>query len=102
MRRITAVEPTRERLAGQQGGHPEAQDMAVGFANSVEEALTLARGRKCDLLLVSATIPDDGALEIVRTVVQAEPAVKILVRDLAEAHQPATRYIEAGAAGWLL
>lgn len=79
-----------------------ASDIAVAFADNVEEALDLARGRKCDVLLVSATIPNDGALEIVRTVAQAEPGVKVLVRDLAEAHQPATRYIEAGASGWLL
>ncbi len=100
MNRITSPEPTRERLAVRDSG--AAPDVSVGFASSIEEALELARGRKCDLLLVSATIPDDGALEIVRSVVQAEPAVTVLVRDLAEARQPATRYIEAGAAGWLL
>lgn len=101
MHPITSLELTRERPDAPHFGGL-APDLAVGFANNVEEALDLARDRKCDVLLVSATIPDDGALEIVRTVVQAEPGVKVLVRDLAEARQPATRYMEAGAVGWLL
>ncbi len=100
MNRISSSEPAREYPAVQSPS--SAPDVSVGFANSIEEALVLARGRQCDLLLVSATIPDDGALEIVRTVAQAAPAVTVLVSDLAEARQPATRYIEAGAAGWLL
>ncbi len=76
------------------------KEFAVGYANSLEEALSQARA--CDMLMVSAMLPEDRALEIVRAVAQAEPRVRILVKDLGESHQAPQAYIEAGATGWLL
>jgi DNA-binding NarL/FixJ family response regulator len=76
------------------------EGVAVGFANSVDEALEQAR--TSDVVLISAKLPGDGALEIVRAVAGAQPHVRILVQDLAESRQPAIRFMEAGATGWLL
>ncbi len=86
----TATESTSE--------HPA--QVVVGFANSVDDAL--AQARASDLVLVSATLPNNAALEIVRAVAKAEPHVRILVKDLAETHQAPLPFIEAGASGWLL
>ncbi len=76
------------------------EDVAVAFANNLEQALLQAQ--LCEVLLVSAALPDDGAYEIVRTVARTAPRVRVLIKDLAASRQLAMRYMEAGAAGWLL
>ena len=75
-------------------------DIAIDYASSVDEAL--AEAKKCDMVLVSAALPDRGALDVVRAVKQADPTARILVMDLAGSHQPVSDYLEAGAAGWML
>lgn len=75
-------------------------DLAVDYATTVDEAL--AQAKVSDMVLVSAALPEDTALDIVRAVARAQPAVRILVKDLADAPQPPQVYIDAGAAGWML
>ncbi len=77
-----------------------AHGLTIGLANSVDEAL--AQARRCDIVMVSATLPEQRALAIVAAVAQAEPAVPVFVKDLVETEQAVLPYLEAGAAGWLL
>jgi DNA-binding NarL/FixJ family response regulator len=77
-----------------------ASGLTIGFAGSVDEAL--AQARRCDVVLVSATLPEGRALAIVAAVAQAEPRVRVLVKDLVETEQGVVPYLKAGAAGWLL
>jgi DNA-binding NarL/FixJ family response regulator len=73
----------------------------VGLVNSVDAAL--AQLAKCDTIMVSATLPEDGALELVKAVMNLDPWVRVLVTNLAEAQETSVpTYIEAGAAGWVL
>jgi DNA-binding NarL/FixJ family response regulator len=72
----------------------------VGVVNTVDEAL--AALQKCDMILVSATLPSGGALELVRAVMDLDPWVRVLVTNLAESQEASAPYIEAGAAGWVL
>jgi DNA-binding NarL/FixJ family response regulator len=82
-----------------QPGRPDAE-LTVGYANSIEEALIQAR--QCDVVLVSAMLPDERALTIVQTLAQTAPRVRILMKDLVEARRPLLPYLEAGATGWML
>jgi hypothetical protein len=75
-------------------------ELAVGYADSIEEALVQAR--QCDVVLVSALLPEERALMIVQALAQAAPGVRILMKDLVEAHRPLLPYLEAGATGWML
>ncbi len=72
----------------------------VGVVESVNDAL--AALEKCDMIMVSATLPNRGALELVKAVVNLDPWVRVLVTNLAEAQESSNPYIDAGAAGWVL
>ncbi len=54
------------------------------------------------MILVSATLPSGGALELVRAVMNLDPWVRVLVTNLAESQEATAPYIEAGATGWVL
>ncbi len=73
---------------------------AVGTAATPEEAV--AQLDQCDILLVSADLPADGALQLTRTVIETSPSVRVLVLGLSESRERVLRYIEAGAAGYVL
>jgi hypothetical protein len=72
----------------------------VGFVGSVEAALTELDG--CDMMMVSATLPEGGALHLVKAATRLQPWVRILVTNLAGAQGTAIPYLDAGAAGWVL
>ncbi len=72
----------------------------VGSTTTADEALALAR--QCDVLVISTLVPGDAAFRITQTVVQAKLPVKILILGLAESKAEILRYIEAGAAGYIL
>jgi DNA-binding NarL/FixJ family response regulator len=72
----------------------------VGLATNVDEAL--AQVEKCDTVLVSATLPNDGALELVRALNASGPRVTVLVMNLADTPGASVPYIDAGAFGWVL
>jgi DNA-binding NarL/FixJ family response regulator len=73
----------------------------VGVVNTLDAAL--AALAKCDVIMVSATLPQGGALELIKAVVNLDPWVRVLVTNLAEAQDVSVPpYIEAGAAGWVL
>lgn len=80
-------------------GHQDDIEL-VGLVSTIEEAL--AELQKCDMILVSATMPDRGALELVKAVLNLDPWVRVLVTNLAGSSDSSTPYIDAGAAGWVL
>lgn len=81
-------------------GRDERGAIAVAFVGRVDEVS--AGAGAYDQLVVSADLPNSGALEIVRAAVSSQPAIRVFVMGLAEAHQVPRTYIEAGATGWLL
>jgi DNA-binding NarL/FixJ family response regulator len=72
----------------------------VGCTTTMDEALDLAR--RCDVMVLSTLVPDDAAFKITQTVVQANLPVKVLILGLAQSKEEILRYIEAGAAGYIL
>lgn len=72
----------------------------VGTATTSEEALARISG--CDVILVNTGLPDNGALELTRAVVEKAPSVGVLVVGLAESETEILQYVEAGAAGYVL
>lgn len=55
----------------------------------------------CDVMLVSAGLPSNGALELIRNVANEGAAAKVVVFGLPELEPVVVRYIEAGAAGYV-
>ena len=75
----------------------------AGSVVSAEEALRFLQTQPADIALVSAELPNQQALTLTRTVMECSPSTKVLVVGLSEENQHDTlRYIEAGAAGYVL
>lgn len=55
----------------------------------------------CDVMLVSAGLPNNGALELIRKVAGNGATAKVVVFGLPELEPVVVRYIEAGAAGYV-
>ncbi len=78
----------------------EADFRVVGLATNIDEALAYIAD--CDIVLVRATYPDDGALSLIRNLVKTNASAKIVVLGLAESESAVMPYIEAGASGYVL
>jgi DNA-binding NarL/FixJ family response regulator len=74
----------------------------VGRAASVEEALNKIELSNCNIVLVAATLPDRGALELTKTVAEQYSHIKVLVIGLPESESMILEYVAAGAAGYVL
>jgi DNA-binding NarL/FixJ family response regulator len=101
MTRLLVVDQVRARPGAAAAALAHQQDIEfLGVVHSVEEAL--ATLQNCDMILVSATLPRGGALELVRAVTNLDPWVRVLVTNLAESQEASAPYIEAGATGWVM
>lgn len=75
----------------------------AGCVAAGEEALEFLQTEKADVALVSVGLPEQDALKLTRTLVENSPSTKILALGLSEEnHHDTLRYIEAGAAGYIL
>ncbi|MDX1435588.1 MAG: response regulator transcription factor [Anaerolineales bacterium] len=72
----------------------------VGLTTAVEEALLAVS--ECDVLLVSISLPDQGALKLAEAVSEAHSEKKIIILGLTEHESQVLQYIEAGADGYVL
>jgi len=73
----------------------------VGCVHTVDTALTLLTKSSCHLLLVSATLPHDGAAILMRAVAKMDHSIKVLITGLVEAKGVILPWIEAGAVGYV-
>ncbi|MCX6048373.1 MAG: response regulator transcription factor [Chloroflexi bacterium] len=64
-------------------------------------ALTLLRQSACDVILVSATLPQNGAATLMRTVAQRHHTSKVLITGVVAAKTVILRWLEAGATGYV-
>jgi DNA-binding NarL/FixJ family response regulator len=81
----------------------EADIQVVGCVATLEEALTCIQTREVNLALISAGLPDQGALRFMQALMDRDLPTKILVLGLSEENKKeALRYIEAGACGFVL
>jgi DNA-binding NarL/FixJ family response regulator len=72
----------------------------VGCATSVDEALNLAS--ESDVILINTRMSNSAALRLIRVITDAELPAKALALGLAESKEQILKYVEAGAAGYVL
>jgi DNA-binding NarL/FixJ family response regulator len=101
MTRLLIVDQVRPKpgAAAEALAHQHRVEL-VGVVHTVDDAL--AALQDCDMILVSATLPCGGALELVKAVVNLDPWVRVLVTNLAESQEASAPYLEAGATGWVM
>jgi len=78
----------------------EPDIVVVGSATTVESALEQAD--LSDIVVVSTRLQDQGALKLLSALTEAESPARVLVLGLAESEHEILRYVEAGAAGYVL
>lgn len=78
----------------------EGDISVLGTATSVEEVFDIEDD--FDMLLVSASLPDNGAMKLVKEVTSSEKHTKIIVLGMTESKSQILKYIEAGADGYVL
>jgi two-component system nitrate/nitrite response regulator NarL len=67
-----------------------------------EDGLKLIQEQHVDVALVSVGLPDQSALELVRAILDISPTTKVLALGLSEEADDVLKYIEAGAAGYIV
>lgn len=78
-------------------------DIAMaGFATNAQEGLRIVQEQAVDVALVSVGLPDQSALELTRNILDSSPHTKVLALGLSENVDDVLKYIEAGAAGYIL
>ncbi len=65
---------------------------------TIDPDAALSRIDQCNTLIVSAALPGDRALELVRSAIASNPRIKIVVMDLVGPGPAAAAYFRAGAA----
>lgn len=74
----------------------------IGCSTNVEGGLNIIQEQNVDVALVSVGLPNHGALELTRKIVAVSPSTKVLALGLSENADDVLKYIEAGAAGYIL
>lgn len=81
----------------------DEQDIQViACVTTTDEALQVIRETEVDVALVSTSLPDHGALRLIRAITRTSPRTKVLALGLTEETQRVLRYVEAGASGYIL
>lgn len=78
----------------------ESDIHVVGTTTSVDEAIKSAS--KCDIMLVDADLPNDGALTLSQEIGRKRPNTNILITGMEKTPQTILKYMEAGASGYIL
>jgi len=73
----------------------------IGCMATADEALSMLKKCACDIVLVSVTLPDDGAFVLTRAVAKLNNMVKVLITGLTESKAVILRCIEEGVAGYV-
>lgn len=78
-------------------------DISVtGCATTMEEALQTLEETDPDVVLISVKLPDQSALELTRAILKRAPSTRVLTLGLSGEKEDVLKYIEAGAAGYIL
>jgi len=80
----------------------EPDIVVVGCASSKEGALEILRKNDVDVALVSIQLSNESALELTSTIMDVAPTTKVLVLGLTDNKHHVLKYVEAGAAGYIL
>lgn len=103
MVRILIVHPTRFVCSLYASVFDEKPNMeVVAQSTSKESALQQVATCNCNIALISATLPDNGALVLTKELSQNYPDIKVLVVGLLESKSAILQYVMAGASGYVL
>lgn len=80
----------------------ESDIVVVGQETNSEDALLVLEKTRADMVLVAATLPGNGALEITEAVAEQEQGPKVLVIGLPKSESAILQYVAAGASGYVL
>jgi DNA-binding NarL/FixJ family response regulator len=97
MVRILIVHPTRLVCSLYASVFDDKPNMEV----VAKEAFKQIETCDCNIVLVSATLPDNGALELTKEVAQNYPSINVLVVGLPESKNAVLQYVMAGASGYV-
>jgi len=73
----------------------------VGCVAVADEALAMLKKSDCDVVLVSVTLPDDGAFILTRSIAKLGNPIKVLITGLTESKAVILRCIEEGVSGYV-
>lgn len=74
----------------------------VACVTNLDEALKIVQDKEVDVALISTRLPDHGALKLTGAISELAPTAKVLALGLTEEKKRVLRYVEAGAAGYIL
>ena len=87
-------------IAAALDGEPDIH--VVACVTNVDEAMQIVREKEIDVALVSTRLPDQGAIQLTRSITEFTPSTRVLALGLTEEKQHVLRYVEAGATGYVL
>jgi two-component system invasion response regulator UvrY len=73
----------------------------LGVASSGEEAISMAREVRPDVVLMDANMPGIGGLEATRRLIRYDPDIKIIAVTVHNEEPYPTKFMQAGAAGYV-
>jgi len=65
------------------------------------DAIDIARGRQCDVMLLDISMPEQNGIDVLRTIKQGQPDFPILMLSSCPARQYAVNALKIGASGYL-
>lgn len=80
----------------------EPDIQVVARVTTPEEALKIIQENEVDVALVSTRLPESGALNLTSAITKLAHSTKVLALGLSEEKKRVLRYVEAGAAGYIL
>ncbi|MDX1614397.1 MAG: response regulator transcription factor [Candidatus Promineifilaceae bacterium] len=103
MIRVLVVHPSRLIASIIASLLRERDDIAVsGVETSFEASIQHMKKHRCHIVLVAASLPNAGALELTKSIADMNPEIKILVIGLPKSQSIILQYVMAGAAGYVL
>jgi len=81
--------------------HMEPDLEVVACVHTADAALTLLRKSTCDVIMVSVTLPNNGAATLTHAVAKTDRSITVLITGLVEAKAAVLRWLEAGATGYV-
>jgi DNA-binding NarL/FixJ family response regulator len=73
----------------------------IGEAGTVEEAMSLIRGRETDVVLLDVHMPGGGGVEVIKEVSRTNPDVRFLALSVSDTAEDVIAVIRAGARGYV-
>jgi len=103
MIRILVVHPTRLICSLYSSVLDERPNMeVVAQATTTDDALEKLKNSGCNIVLVSAAMKDNGALQLTQEITLNYPSTKVLVVGVPESKHVILQYVMAGASGYVL